>query len=173
MNTRTPALAISGIKNSGKTTLIERLVPLLGSRGFAVAVIKHDGHRFVPDVPGTDTSRFWRAGAMATAVFDGEKVSVVCRSSCSEAALLSAFPSADLLLLEGFKYSRYPKIEVVRAAVSAAPVCDPETCMAYVSDVPLRTDKPIYRPDDVGAVAEYIAAWIKRGSLRTAREENR
>lgn len=49
--------AISGYKNSGKTTLICRLIPELKRRGYRVAVIKHDGHDFVGDVPGTDSFR--------------------------------------------------------------------------------------------------------------------
>ena len=47
--------AISGVKNSGKTTLICRLLEIFKDKGLKVAVLKHDGHDFVPDVPGTDT----------------------------------------------------------------------------------------------------------------------
>ena len=64
--------AISGEKNSGKTTLIEAVLPILTERGYRVAVIKHDGHSFEPDVSGTDTRRFFDAGAIGTAVFDSE-----------------------------------------------------------------------------------------------------
>lgn len=61
--------AISGYKNSGKTTLITRLIPELTGRGYKVAVIKHDGHDFKSDVPGTDSYRHQKAGAYGTAVF--------------------------------------------------------------------------------------------------------
>ena len=52
---RPAVLAISGVHNSGKTTLLEKLLPVLRSRGLKVGVIKHDGHDFTPDVPGTDS----------------------------------------------------------------------------------------------------------------------
>ena len=102
--------AISGEKNSGKTTLIEAVLPILTARGYSVAVIKHDGHSFAPDVPGTDTRRFFDAGAMGTAVFDGEKFMLVKRQTVDETQLFEAFPEADLILIEGLKGSFYPKL---------------------------------------------------------------
>ena len=102
--------AISGEKNSGKTTLIEAVLPILTIRGYSVAVVKHDGHSFAPDVPGTDTRRFFDAGAMGTAVFDGEKFMLVKRQTVDETQLFEAFPEADLILIEGLKGSSYPKL---------------------------------------------------------------
>ena len=65
---RPAVLAVSGVHNSGKTTLLEKLLPVLRSRGLKVGVIKHDGHDFTPDVPGTDATvcgkpvpRAWRS----------------------------------------------------------------------------------------------------------------
>ena len=60
---RPAVLAISGVHNSGKTTLLEKLLPVLRSRWLKVGVIKHDGHDFTPDVPGTDSYRLREAGA--------------------------------------------------------------------------------------------------------------
>ena len=54
---RPAVLAVSGVHNSGKTTLLEKLLPVLRSRGLKVGVIKHDGHDFTPDVPGTDSGK--------------------------------------------------------------------------------------------------------------------
>ena len=61
--------AISGYKHTGKTTLITKLIPILNKKGYKVAVIKHDGHDFEGDVPGTDTYKHFQAGAYGTAVF--------------------------------------------------------------------------------------------------------
>ena len=61
--TEIPVIAVSGVKNSGKTTLLEKLIANLVARGIRVAVIKHDGHHFEPDVPGTDSYRHRSAGA--------------------------------------------------------------------------------------------------------------
>ena len=131
-------VAVSGVKDSGKTTLIEEMLPLLAAAGLNTAVIKHDGHSFLPDPPGTDTGRFMAAGAWGTAIFDGEKYKVVKRRSVDEDALISLFPEADLILLEGFKHSPWPKLELVREGNSASPVCDPATLLALVTDLPIQ-----------------------------------
>lgn len=160
-------MAVCGAKNSGKTTLIERLIPVFSRQGLQVAVIKHDGHCFIPDVPGTDTSRFWNAGAIGTAVFDGEKVSVVAKRPVSEKELFAAFPEADLILLEGFKYSPYPKIEVIRKEISNTPVSDQDTCVAYVSDGFCSTEKPVFHLNEL----EPIAACILKFSIKQRKGE--
>ena len=66
--------AISGVKNSGKTTLICRLLEIFKDKGLKVAVLKHDGHDFVPDVPGTDTYCQLQSGAYGTAVFFSRQI---------------------------------------------------------------------------------------------------
>lgn len=129
-------VAVSGVKNSGKTTLLENIIPLLKDRGILTAVIKHDGHGFVPDVPGTDTYRCLESGACGCAIFCADRFMVVKEEpGIDEVRLLEAFPEADLILLEGFKNSSYPKIEVVRKGNSDACVCAPETLLAVVSDM--------------------------------------
>ena len=69
---RPAVLAVSGLHNSGKTTLLEKLLPALRSRGLKVGIIKHDGHDFTPDVPGTDSYRLREAGAEEVAVYSGQ-----------------------------------------------------------------------------------------------------
>lgn len=66
--------AISGVKNSGKTTLITKLIPVFRKYGLRTATIKHDGHDFEADVPGTDTYRHLQAGAYGTAVFSERNI---------------------------------------------------------------------------------------------------
>ena len=127
-------IAVSGVKNSGKTTLLESLIPRLAARGLRCAVVKHDGHRFEPDRAGTDTRRLLDAGAMGAAVFDGEKWQAVKYERVDEAALIALYPEADVVLLEGFKSSDYPKIEVWRETNSPAPVCDPCTLLALAGE---------------------------------------
>ena len=102
--------AISGYKHTGKTTLIDRVIPVLKERGCKVAVIKHDGHDFEADVPGTDSYKHFHAGAYGTAVFSPRRMLV--HKECEgvdEAQLMEMFPEADVILLEGFKDSDYPK----------------------------------------------------------------
>lgn len=154
-------LAVCGVKNSGKTTLIEKLLPLLNGRGVKTAVIKHDGHSFTPDVPGTDSFRFFAAGACGSAIFDGEKYSLSHRCAVTETELAVMLPEAELILLEGFKDSPHPKIEVVRREVSKSPVCSDKTVLAYVSDMRLDTDLPIFSPEDAEDVADFICGQEK------------
>lgn len=111
-------LAVSGVKNSGKTTLIERLIPLLTAAGLSVAVVKHDGHSFEPDVPGTDTRRFLDAGAYGTAVYDGGKFMLTKRESVNAFALADCFPEAELVLIEGLKNEDVPKLRIADGMVT-------------------------------------------------------
>ncbi len=110
MERRPCIFAVSGYKNSGKTTLIERLIPELTGRGYKVAVIKHDGHDFESDVPGTDSYRFQKAGAFGTAVYSSRRLMVTkeCREP-DEKMAAEAFGEADIILIEGLKHSAYPK----------------------------------------------------------------
>lgn len=104
---------IVGYKNSGKTTLICGLIPLLQRHGCTVAVIKHDAHDYEMDHPGTDTLQQRQAGASAIAITSGRKTSVIEERSSSLAELISAFSSYDYVLVEGFKHEAYPKIVLV------------------------------------------------------------
>lgn len=102
--------AVSGYKNTGKTTLITRVLPVLTARGYKVAVIKHDGHDFESDVPGTDSYRHQKAGAYGTAVFSANRLMIAKEvKEIDETRLFAAFPEADILLIEGLKNSPYPK----------------------------------------------------------------
>ena len=155
-------LAVSGVKNSGKTTFLEKLIPALGALGVKTAVVKHDGHSFLPDREGTDTFRLLAAGAAGAAVFDGEKFQAVKYAAVTERDLISLFPEADLILLEGFKRSPYPKLEILRKAVSETPVCDPATLVALVTDTAVRLPGvPVIDLDDAAGVAAFLRAWME------------
>lgn len=150
-------IAVSGVKNSGKTTLLTKLIPALKARGVSCAVIKHDGHGFAADREGTDTCRLLASGAMGAAIFDGEKFQAVKYAAVTEEDLFSLYPEADLILLEGFKWTDYPKLEIVRKGVSDNAVCDPDTLLALVTDTALRIpDVPTYAPDDIEALAALL-----------------
>ncbi|MGN0314256.1 MAG: molybdopterin-guanine dinucleotide biosynthesis protein B [Fusicatenibacter sp.] len=127
--------AVSGVKNSGKTTLIEKLIPELRNRGLCVAVMKHDGHDFEPDVPGSDSFRYKAAGAYGSAVFSKSKYMIVKEQlDVSYESLSAAFPEADIILVEGLKYSSLPKIELVRKGNSDTCICNPKNVVAIISD---------------------------------------
>ncbi|MDD7219594.1 MAG: molybdopterin-guanine dinucleotide biosynthesis protein B [Clostridia bacterium] len=128
-------VAVSGVKNSGKTTFIEKLIPVLKRRGYLTAVIKHDGHQFDPDVMGTDTWRVRKAGAYATGIFSSDQWMIVKKEPhMDENRLAEFFPEADIILIEGLKNSDYPKFEIVRKSISQKSVCKKETLLGLVTD---------------------------------------
>ena len=128
--------AISGVKNSGKTTLITRILPFLTKQGLRVATIKHDGHDFDADVPGTDTYRHFHAGAYGTAIFSDSKYMVVKQQpQMTEEQIMFFFPEADLILLEGFKTCPYRKIELIRRGNSTKSVCETYNLAAIATNL--------------------------------------
>lgn len=127
--------AVSGIKNSGKTTFLEKLVKELTERNYKVAVIKHDGHEFQPDREGTDTYRMQHAGAYGTCIFSRGQWQMLKKEPDMDVERLAQFfPEADFILVEGMKNSLYPKFEMIRGSVSKESVCIPETILALVTD---------------------------------------
>ena len=161
---RPAVVAVSGVKNSGKTTLIVEMLPHLTAAGLQVAVIQHDGHCFLPDPPGTDTGRFMAAGAWGTSIFDGEKYKIVKRETADENALIAQFPEADLILLEGFKHTAWPKLELVRPGNSERSVCDASTLLALVTDLPLELPGVRRIPfGDAAAAAQVILDYVNQG----------
>lgn len=128
--------AISGCKNSGKTTLITKLIPKFCEKGYKVATIKHDGHDFNADNIGTDTYKHKKAGAYGTAIFSKNKFMLVKEEkSIEETYLISLFPEADIIILEGFKNSTYPKLELVRKGNSTEPVSNKINLIGILSDL--------------------------------------
>ncbi|MBU4439784.1 MAG: molybdopterin-guanine dinucleotide biosynthesis protein B [Firmicutes bacterium] len=158
-------LAISGVKNSGKTTLITQLIPKLVKKKLKIATIKHDGHGFTADIEESDSYRHKAAGAYAAAVFSDSKYMLVKDvPECSEEMIIQFFPEADLILLEGFKNSDYPKIEIVRSDNSRASVCDPKTMVALISDLPFSGENiPIFGLNEIDQIAAFIYEWTCQG----------
>ena len=110
-------LGVSGFKNSGKTTLIEGLVGYLRAEGYRVGVIKHQGESALTDRPGSDTYRFYQAGADVLG-YDGQSVFLKRRlgeSLSLETALDSLGGGYDVVLVEGFKRAKMDKLWLLQA----------------------------------------------------------
>jgi len=160
---RGPAVvAVSGVKNSGKTSLITAMLPHLKAAGLKAATVKHDGHSFTSDPEGTDTGKHMAAGAWGTAIFDREKYKIVRQDPVDERALIEKFSDADLVLLEGFKHSAWPKLELVRAGNSTQPVCDPATLLALVTDTELSLPGVPSVPLEGAAAAQVILDYLRK-----------
>lgn len=154
-----PILCFVGRSNSGKTTLIERLIPELVQAGYRVATIKHAGHGFDLDTEGKDSWRHKRAGASAVMVLS--KGSLALFSNVSDEIKVEELRdrfldgSIDLIIAEGWKSEGCPKIVVVRDQISEVPV-SLDGLLAVVSDKPIDLPVPCLNRDDVPAVAELI-----------------
>lgn len=150
--------AVSGIKNSGKTTFLEKLVLELTQRGYRVAVIKHDGHEFQADRDGTDTYRMQQAGAYGTCIFSkGQWQMVKKQPDVKVEELIGFFPEVDFILLEGMKESLFPKFELVRKSISQKSVCDAKTLLALVTDTGLRLPEIMtLNPDEIEKAADIL-----------------
>ncbi|MCC8166743.1 MAG: molybdopterin-guanine dinucleotide biosynthesis protein B [Planctomycetes bacterium] len=158
-----PIIAVCGVKNSGKTTFLERVIPPLVASGIRVGVLKHDGHDFSPDVPGTDSYRLRLAGAEAVGVYS--RYRYLLTREWDEARwgeLLPAFAGVDVILLEGGKTNSYPKIEVLPRGGGKTVASDPETLLAVVSETdPEIPGTPFLQRDDAGAAARFLAKALR------------
>jgi len=108
-------IQIVGYKDSGKTTLIGRLLPLFSSMNLRVAVIKHDAHGFEIDHSGTDTYAYRQHGAVAIAITSPDRTALIEEQETSLKELIERFGGYDLILVEGHKQEAFPKIVMLRS----------------------------------------------------------
>ncbi len=152
---------VTGWKNAGKTGLMERLVAEITSRGLSVSTIKHAHHSFDVDHPGKDSHRHRVAGAHEVLLASKNRIALMQELRDHEepelAHLLTRLSPVDLVLIEGYKRDRHPKIEVHRA-VTGQPLIAPgdDTIRAVASDVPLTLDRPVFGLDDTIALADFV-----------------
>lgn len=156
----TPIVCIVGRSNSGKTTFLERLVPAVRGYGLRVGVIKHHAHGEDHDQPGKDTWRLGRAGAEAVVLGAPEHLALFERTRPEwplERLVELLGERVDLVLTEGYKRSRYPKIEVARPELGE-PLCAPDELWGLVSDGEFDHFEgvPRFSPRDAAGVARLI-----------------
>lgn len=152
---------IIGYKNAGKTSLVERLVTEITGRGFSVSTVKHAHHAFDLDQPGKDTFRHRQAGAQQVMLSTGARWVLMRELRGAEepplADLLARMDEVDLILIEGYKRDRHPKVEVHRA-VTGHPLIAPrdDTVRAVACDTLVAAGVPLLDLNDTGAVADFI-----------------
>jgi len=172
-----PVISIVSKKRSGKTTLLEKLIPELKRRGYRVGTVKHDTHGFDIDHEGKDTWRHKQAGAEAVVISSPWKLSVI-KDVAEEADLkqivADQLSEMDIVLTEGYKNAGMPQIEVFLSKAHQRPIHDkanPGTLFAVMSDVPLDLGVPLFHIDDVFALADLIQARFLPPPV-TSRERN-
>ena len=155
-----PVLALIGRPNSGKTTLIERLIPALVEKGVRIGTIKHHHGEIQMDTPGKDTWRHKQAGAKVVLLSSPSGIGLVQDTAGDtpvEELVSLYFQGVDLVIAEGYKWSTLPKIEVYRSTLYDKPMQEPgETLIAMVSDVEIRPGLPWFKPEDVFLLADFI-----------------
>ena len=153
-----PVVSIVGRSQSGKTTLIEKLIPEFKKRGYTIGTIKHSHHNPDIDRSGKDSSRHKAAGADTVIFHSPGKIAMVRNDHKGDMdSLLGYFNDVDLVITEGYKAGNKPKIEVVRAARHKEPLLkDDELLIAVVTDVDFESSVPGFGFDDVVALADMI-----------------
>lgn len=154
-----PVLCFVGRSNSGKTTLIERVIPELVRAGYKLATVKHTGHGFDLDTEGKDSWRHKKAGASAVVVLSNGSLAMFSDvpTETNLEAIRSRYLDADLdlIIAEGWKNEAYPKIIIVRDQVGEIPVSS-DGVLAVVSNKPLSLPVPVIDPDDIAGVVTLI-----------------
>ena len=159
-------IGFSGYSGSGKTMLVERLIPALKLRGLRVSVVKHAHHDFDIDHPGKDTWRHREAGAFEVVVASDRRLALM--REFEQPAQLSVhhllaelWDGVDWVLVEGFKRSNLLKMEVWRAdAGKDARYPDDDFIVAIATDspdrLPVETLRPVLDLNDADAVAQWL-----------------
>jgi len=149
--------------NTGKTTLLEKVILELQQRGYRIGAIKHDAHNFDIDHPGKDSHRLTAAGATTMLITSPEKLALIKKHTETpplEKLVETYFGDVDIVLTEGFKRSALPKIEVHRREQSPTLICRGEeydpTLLAVASDEPLDLDVPVLDINNPAQVADFI-----------------
>ena len=156
---------IVGFKNAGKTGLMERLVTNITGRGFNVSTLKHAHHNFDIDHPGKASHRHRVAGAHQVLLASRARWALMTELRDSDepplADLLTRLDPVDLVLVEGYKRDKHPKIEAYRAETGHPVLAhnDP-TVRALATDTEIDVACPVFDLDDTAAIADFILAEV-------------
>ena len=163
-----PVVSIVGKSKSGKTTLMEKLVGELKSRGYRVATIKHPPEGMTFDEPGKDSWRHIQAGSEATAIASPDKIVLIkpiARALILDEIVRFFGEDYDIILAEGFKQGNAPKIEVHRKEVGP-PFTTIKKLIAIVTDEPLETKTRQFSWQDIKGLADLL----EEGFIKPQRE---
>jgi len=159
-------IGLAGWSGSGKTTLVTKVIPVLVKRGVKVATVKHAHHEFDIDQPGKDSWLHRQAGASEVAIVSSRRWAIVHELGQGPeqepplADMLAKLGPVDLVIVEGFKRHRHPKLEVYRAVVGKPLLHPDDDCIvAIATDAPLNEAQvPVLMLDDVESIANVLQA---------------
>jgi molybdopterin molybdotransferase len=154
-----PIVSIVGKSQSGKTVLMEQLIAEFKRRGYKVAAVKHSHGGMEIDHPGKDSWKFAQAGSDAVYISSPDKLAFIKKLD-HELNIEEIMPIVgsefDLVLVEGFKKSQIPKIEVHRKELGDDLLCSLKELSAIVTDGSLDTDIVQFSWGDTVTVADFI-----------------
>lgn len=156
---RQKIITIVGKSNSGKTTLVEKLVKYYTSMGKKVSALKSMRHDFQIDHEGKDTWRYRDAGAFSAAITNGRMMAFVSDIDSEYTPLDLAhlyFPDSDVIIIEGYKESKSPKIEVIGDSTEAPLYTGDDAVKLLVTDRMIKAEIPVCRRDDIAAIVNEI-----------------
>ena len=168
MNTIKPILGFAAFSGTGKTTLLEKLIPKLTEQGIRIGIIKHAHHAFDIDTPGKDSYRLRKAGAQQMLIASSQRLALMTENPAPQEPRLDELlthldpDNIDLVLVEGFKHVPFPKIELHREALGKT-LLYPEdhNIIAVASDHLIDTgDLPSMDINDTAAIAAFIVTWL-------------
>jgi|SRR5579872_6688983 len=172
-------IGLAGWSGSGKTTLVTSVIPVLVKRGLEVATVKHAHHEFDTDQPGKDSWLHRKAGAREVAIVSSRRWAIVHELGDAPepplADMLAKLSPVDLVIVEGFKRHRHPKLEVFRAAVGKPLLHPDDDCIvAVATDAPLpQAQVPVLMLDDLDGIANMLQAEaLPREQIGAPREES-
>lgn len=152
-------ISIVGKSNSGKTTVIEKLLSISKKKNYHIATIKHDVHGFEMDKEGKDTFKHKKAGAVGTLILSENKLGLVkdLKFPLSlDEVITNFYADADLVITEGFKKQDKPKIEVIRKEISTKLLCKERELIAVVSDFKLNLKVPVFNFSEINKLFSLI-----------------
>jgi molybdopterin-guanine dinucleotide biosynthesis protein MobB len=170
MNTPKPVLGFAAFSGTGKTTLLEKLIPQLVERGVRIAMVKHAHHAFDIDKPGKDSHRLRKAGAQQMLIASSQRLALMAENPAPQEPRLDELitrldlETVDLILVEGFKHVPFPKIELHREALGKTLLHpgDP-AIIAVACDHPVDTGTlPSLDINDTAAIATFILGWLQQ-----------
>jgi molybdopterin-guanine dinucleotide biosynthesis protein B len=163
-----PIVSIVGRSNTGKTTLIEKMIPELVRRGYRVGTIKHNVHGFDIDHEGKDSWRHKNAGAQVTVIASPHRVAIV-EDAARDYELSELrdryIRDVDIIISEGFKKNPHPKIEVFRSELNHVPLCTKDdNLIAVMSDKVMDRGVPCLDINDIVGLVNVIEERFLKGT---------
>lgn len=150
----------TGFSGSGKTTLLEQMIPLFVQKGLKVSLIKHAHHQFDVDKPGKDSYRHRQAGCTEVMLVSSNRWALMHElRGDAEPTLeeqIARMSPCDLLLIEGYKNSDLPKIEIHRPDHVEDMLYPGHNVVAVASDVPLELDVPVLDLNSPPAIVDFV-----------------